>query len=321
MGASVIAAWRWLPAFVRAPVVAFIVLEIGTTATVLPLVGNIKFHPEIPWAFPATLIVVAAFWYYFTGRGYPAATRAVRKDVTRRKSLPLPIWRAAAAPLLLSVMSVASLRLVLPSIFPMDAPKIPFDVTSYPLATIVGLLLAIAVSAGVTEEVAFRGYLQKPLEDAYGIVPALVLTGIAFWFAHVDKVSLSHLPFHLLASAVLGLAAYLTKSLLPAIIGHVLGDALLQPAYVFHQPAFVWSSLTARPLWEATKATTLIERLRMVFHAMDPSHVFESGPNSSFALIAWVFIASSALALPAFIGLARATRVLRVAAEPTARGV
>jgi len=310
------AAWRWLPVFVRAPTVAFVVLEIGTTATVLPLVGNIKFHPEIPWAFPATLIVLAVFWYYFTGGGYPAATRASRKNVTRRKSLPLPIWRAAAAPMLLSVISVASLRLALPSVLPMDVPKIPFDIASFPFATIVGLLLAIAVSAGVAEEVAFRGYLQKPLEDAYGIVPALALTGIAFWFAHTDKVSLSHLPFHLFASILLGLAAYLTKSLLPAIVGHIAGDALLQPAYVFHEPAFVWSSLTARPLWEASNATTLVERLRILCHAMDPSRLFESGPITSFALIAWVFIASSVLALPAFMELARATRILRVAPGP-----
>jgi len=100
------------------------------------------------------------------------------------------------------------------------------------------------------------------------------------------------------------------EALLPAIVGHVAGDALLQPAYVFHQPAFVWSSLTARPLWEASNATTLGERLQMVFQAMDPSRFFESGPSTSFAIIAWVFIASLVLALLAFIRLARATSTL-----------
>ena len=292
--------------------VAFIVLEIGTTATVLPLIGNIKFHPEIPWALPATLIIVGAFWYYFTGGGYPAATRAARNVVTRQKSLPMTIWRAAAAPMLLSVIAVASLRLALPTILPVDAPRIPLHIASLPYATIVGLLLAIAVSAGVVEEVAFRGYLQKPLEDAYGIVPALALTGIAFWYAHADKVSLSHLPFHLFASLLLGLAAYLTKSLLPAIVGHFAGDVLLQPAYVFHRPGFVWSSLTARPLWEAGNAATLGEKLQIIWHAMEPARILQQGPTTSFAIIAWVFIVSSAMALPAFIGLARATRFLRL---------
>jgi hypothetical protein len=86
MGARVMAAWRWLPVIVRAPIVAFVVLNIGTTAGVIPLFANMKFHPEVPWAFPATLIVMAVFWHYFTGGGYPAATRAVRQDVTRLKS-------------------------------------------------------------------------------------------------------------------------------------------------------------------------------------------------------------------------------------------
>jgi len=225
MAARLMAAWRWLPLLVRAPIVAFVVLNIGTTAGVLPLLGNTRFLPGVPWSLPATLLVMAAFWYYFTGGGYPAATRAVRQEATRLKSLPWPIWRAVVLPLLLSLVTVTSLRLALPSILSVEAPKIAIDLSSYPVATVIGLLVSLALSAGIAEEVAFRGYLQQPLEEAYGIVPALLLTGFAFWLAHADKATLTHLPFHLVASIVLGLSAYLTKSLLPAIIGHAAGDA------------------------------------------------------------------------------------------------
>lgn len=162
---------------------------------------------------------------------------------------------------------------------------------------------------------AFRGYLQKPLEDAYGIVPALLLAGVAFWFAHADKVELSHLPFHMVASIVLGLSAYLTKSLLPAIIGHAAGDALLLPAYVFHKPAFIWSALTARPIWEGSGAATLADRLGLIWQAMGPSVLFESGPTRTFAAIAWTFMASAGLTSVAFVGLARVTRKVAVSAE------
>ena len=305
---KVMAAWRWLPVLVRAPVVAFVVVNIGTTAGVLPLFGNMKFLPGVPWALPVTLIVMAAFWYYFTGGGYPSATRAVRRDVTRLKSLPWPIWRAAVLPLLLSLIMVTSLRLALPSILPIEAPRMTIDLSPYPLATVIGLLLSLAVSAGIAEEVAFRGYLQKPLEDTYGIVPALILTGIAFWFAHADKVTLTHLPFHLVASIVLGLAAYLTKSLLPAIIGHAAGDALLLPAYVFRKPAFIWSALAARPVWEASGAATLGEKLRLIWQSLFPFRLLESGPAQTFAIVVWVFVASAFLTFVAFVGLARATR-------------
>ena len=313
MGWKILAAWRWLPALVRAPIVAFVVLNIGATATALPLFGNLKFHPEIPWAFPATLIVLAMFWYYFTGGGFPVATREVRQSVARRKSLPWPIWRATALPLLFSVIAVASFRLVLPSILPVEAPKVPFDLNAYPFLTVAGILFSIIVSAGVVEEVAFRGYLQKPLEDAYGILPALFLTGIAFWLAHIDKVSFSHLPFHLLVSILLGLAAYLTKSLLPAIVGHAAGDALLQPAYLFQKPTFVWSALTAKPVWEHGNATAFDQKARLIMQAMAPSNLTQPGSHQIFAILAWAFIVSAILTAIFFVRLERVSRTERLA--------
>jgi len=27
--------------------------------------GNLKFHPEIPWALPMTLVILALYWAYF----------------------------------------------------------------------------------------------------------------------------------------------------------------------------------------------------------------------------------------------------------------
>ena len=313
MNINVVALWRRLPVLVRALIVAFVVLNIGTTATVLPLIGNVKFHPEIPWAFPATLAILAVFWWYFTGGGWPSSTRELRRDVTRRQILSWPVWRVSLLAIALSVMAVASFRLLLPSILPVDAPTIPLDLTPIPMVTIVGLLASLVVSAAVAEEVAFRGYLQKPLEDAYGIVAALVVTGVGFWFAHIDKVSLSHLPFHMLSSILLGLSAYLTRSLLPAIVGHALGDALLQPAYVFHQPAFVWAALNAKPVWNHANAQTWGEKAVIVFQAVGPSHLLQPGPSQTTAVLFWVFVVSLALSTLALFVLARVTRQERKA--------
>jgi membrane protease YdiL (CAAX protease family) len=308
VSSRVMAVWRWLPVLVRAPIVAFVVSNIGSTAGVLPVFANTKFLPGVPWSLPATALVMATFWYYVTGGGYPAATRAARQEVTRLKSLPWPVWRAAVLPLLLSIVTMTSFRLALPSILPVEAPKVALNVSSYPLGTVIGLLLSIALTAGIVEEVAFRGYLQKPLEDSYGLLPALMVTGVAFWLAHADKATVTHLPFHILASILLGLSAYLTRSLLPAIIGHVLGDALLLPMYAFRKPAFIWSSLAARPLWEGGGAATFGEKLGVVWRAMAPSAIFEATPSRRFAMIAWVFLVGTALTFVAFVGLARVAR-------------
>jgi len=102
--------------------------------------------------------------------------------------------------------------------------------------------------------------------------------------------------------------AYFSRSLLPAIIGHALGDALLLPAYVFHKPGFAWVALIARPVWETGNATTLPEKAILVFQAMDPSRMLEPGPARIFAVLAWTFLVGSVVAAVAFIPLARAAR-------------
>lgn len=47
MPSQIKAAWDWLPVIVRAIVLGW-VLTIGSTVTFLPVLGNLKFHPEIP---------------------------------------------------------------------------------------------------------------------------------------------------------------------------------------------------------------------------------------------------------------------------------
>lgn len=283
---------------VRAPIVAFVVLNIGSTATVIPLVGNLKIFPGIPWALPATALITWLFWLYFTGAGWPAQTRAVREHLTRRKSLPSSIWRRALLPMLLAMITMISLRLLMPSLFPMTAPRLPIDPSAYPIATVLGLALSVALSAGVVEEVAFRGYLQQPLEEKYGIVPAVLITGVAFWFAHVPKVTLSHLPFHLLASVLLGVVVYRTNSLIPAIIGHTVTDALLLPAYGFHKPTFIWSLLTSQPVW--VNATAAADKLRKVLEAISSAQ--------PFAVVFWLFLLSVGLSFLSFKFLPHASR-------------
>ena len=197
---------------------------------------------------------------------------------------------------------------MLPSVVPVAPPSLPIDISVYPVTTVIGLALAIALSAGVVEEIAFRGYLQKSLEDAYGIVPALVLTGIAFWYAHADKVTVSHLPFHLAVSVLLGAATYLTRSLLPAMIGHVLGDALLLPAYVYHRPHVVWSLLTARPVWEGYANETVVDRLHVIVTSLRPSLLLEPSSHP-LAVTGWILILSSIAAVFALQRLARVAAI------------
>jgi membrane protease YdiL (CAAX protease family) len=276
------------------------VLDVGSTCAAVPLFVNTKILTEIPWSLPLTLLLMWLFWLYAIGRGQPAATREYRARMTRRKTLAAPVWRGALLAIMVCLIATWSLRLILPSIEPVDPPHLAIDVRAYPVATVIGLTLALAISAGIVEEVAFRGYLQKSLEEAYGIVPALLVTGVAFWFAHADKVTLSHLPFHVAVSILLGTVTYLTRSLLPAIIAHALGDALLLPAYVYQRPAALWSLLSARPVFEGHATGSL----GAILSAFRPALLLEPGTHL-LAVAGWVLIVSSIVAVLALRHLAR----------------
>lgn len=80
--------------------------------------------------------------------------------------------------------------------------------------------------AGVVEEVAFRGYMQRHLERI-GPTFAILVTSVAFTLAHATH-GLSYLlavaPGFVLASVVYGHLALKSKSIVPGISLHVAGD-------------------------------------------------------------------------------------------------
>jgi membrane protease YdiL (CAAX protease family) len=302
------AAWSWLPVIVRAIILGFVLLTIGSTVTFLPLLGNLKFHPEIPWAFPFTIVVLAIYGAYFSGWGPPAGTQDARKRLARASFPSARIWRAATPAMVFGIIALVTLRLLLPSLMPVRAPSVSISLSSYPLPTIVGALLSIATIAAVTEEIAFRGYMQKPLEEAYGIVPALLIVGIMFWAAHLGHdITVTHLPFQMSASIALGLLVYLTRSLIPAMIAHGAADILLQPAYLFRHPEFVWKALSAHPVWEGV-ASTFPRVLVTIGRALSPKHMLAGDPFQIFTVAAWVFVISTLLTVFAFVNLRRASR-------------
>jgi membrane protease YdiL (CAAX protease family) len=302
------AAWNWLPVIVRAIILGFVLLTIGSTVAFLPLLGNLKFYPEIPWAFPVTVVVLAIYGAYFSGWGPPAGTRDARKRLARASLPSARIWRAAIPAMVFGIIALVALRLLLASLMPVRAPSVSIALSSYSLATIIGALLSIAMIAAVTEEMAFRGYMQKLLEEAYGIVPAVLIVGIMFWVAHLDHgITITHLPFQMSASIALGLLVYLTRSLIPAMIAHGAADMLLQPAYLFRHPEFVWKALSARPIWEGV-TSTFPGILLTIVRALSPKHIFAGDPFQIFTIAAWVLVISTLLAIFAFINLQRVSR-------------
>ena len=90
-------------------------------------------------------------------------------------------------------------------------------------AFLVLVTLAISVLPGFSEEMLFRGYCQSRLLKRLPPIAALAISSVAFAAAHLDPV---HVVGVLPLGIWLGVVAWLSRSIWPAIICHTANNAL-----------------------------------------------------------------------------------------------
>ncbi len=84
------------------------------------------------------------------------------------------------------------------------------------------------MTAGICEEIGYRGYLQKPLEKKYGPIVAITISSIIFIVIHLHQAWLASIIVPIIPiSFMIGYLAYATNSLIPGIIAHVSFDIIL----------------------------------------------------------------------------------------------
>jgi hypothetical protein len=108
-------------------------------------------------------------------------------------------------------------------------------------------VIVASLVAGICEETGFRGYMQRPLEARYGPATAIVLTTVVFMLAHVHQAWVTALFVPgVIASVMLGVLAYASRSLIPSMIGHAVMD-------IFNFGYWWWQLLghyNRRPIFE-----------------------------------------------------------------------
>jgi membrane protease YdiL (CAAX protease family) len=196
----------------RAVLAGMLVALIGTIPRNLLFAANLRFYPDFPWAVPVTAVYLWLFWRY----GAQRSERARANPVAGR----LWAWALTAGGLGIVTLVVA-LRLVNRWIVLPDQQLPPF--AGVPRSTVLALLLLAAPVAGVVEEVAFRGYMQRPIERRYGLVVAILVTGTMFAVAHLDFTPVLW-PYYVAVAAIYGVVTSLTDSIKPAIVLHTAGN-------------------------------------------------------------------------------------------------
>jgi membrane protease YdiL (CAAX protease family) len=258
---------------------AFFILAVGQGVWGALLVGNLRTSPAIPWCAPVMAIVLWLFWQYLDGKGWPRSTAETRRCYLRAKRVPGSVFTWALVAGVLSIVSLAGLWIVLFQLVKMS-PNVIDDFSKYPPLTAALVIVMASLVSPITEEAAFRGYCQSILERAFTAAPAILISSIFFTAAHVvHGLRWPKLLVYFLVGVVFGVTANLTKSILPALPVHIIGDLTFF--------VLVWPHDAARQL------------------------VRDAGPDTWFWIHVAHTVAFAALAIPSFLKLSKVSQSVR----------
>lgn len=281
--------WLRIPVLVRAVVIGLAVGLLGTVTWSRLVVANTRYLTSIPWAAALMAPVLVAYWFYFVrGRGWPDGTADARRLGARANRVPDHLWGPALGAGALGLVATLLLQGVLARMIVLPRQQ-DLDPSQYPGITVFAWLVMSALVSGVVEETAFRGYMQGGIERRHGLTTAILVTGGVFGLSHFNhpEVGIALLPFYLAVAAVYGLLAAATNSTLPGMVLHAGGN--LFSAFSFF--------LQGRSEWELT--------------ALPPPTIWQAGLDTAFLANLAAFVVLGAAAAFAYRSLFNAARVER----------
>lgn len=197
---------------------------VGTLAWVGLIGLNTREYPEVPWAAVTMATVLVLMLVWLNGHGWPRRTSAFRRDHLRLWQPPPGAWSGESLTTILGLIGALAGLSGLYVLIAASRP--PVDVTAYAVALRWSSLLMSPAVAGVVEEMAFRGYMQRHLERI-GPTFAILVTSVVFTLLHAAQ-GLPYLltlgPGIFLASTVYGYLALKSGSILPGMALHFAGD-------------------------------------------------------------------------------------------------
>jgi len=220
--------WNSIPTWLRAIITGIALLIPIVTLIQLVIYRNVTSLSEIPWSAVITFVLLGLYWQFATGNEYPFGKSSYREKysgVSNSTGISLlSNWKLGVS-LLMFVFAVNSIGFAFFS--PEDT--IQFEtikfIGSAPQPTVLFLYLALAITAGLVEEIVFRGYIQNMISEKYGIKIAFVFVGILFTLIHFLPIEL-YLPYFIVSLAF-SWVAYATGSVVLGIIAHAVFDFIV----------------------------------------------------------------------------------------------
>ena len=182
-----------------------------------------------PLAAFAEAIFLGLFLWWTSGGGPPHSTEAARAAAFRRGRLSSTQWFWGLAGAFFFAATIhASIVLLFRLVpFPAAAFRQGYDLSFIPSQVLRWLAIVFsAISAGICEEIGFRGHMQRPIELRHGAPAAILISSSFFLALHLSKAWAipGMIPIVFGAGVLLGLLAWSSGSLIPGMIGHIVMD-------------------------------------------------------------------------------------------------
>lgn len=216
--------WARLPVSVRAIISG---LLIGLVAANLwpPLLLSLG----VPLAALTEIAFLSLYVWWCRGGGPPRTMQASRAIAFRHSALTPGQWAWGLLAALFFAATVHASIVILFRLlpYPVELFRRGYDFSFIPSLPLKWLAVVIsATSAGICEETGFRGYMQRPIELRHGPRTAIFISSLFFCILHLNKdwAVAGMVPIVFGAGLLLGLLAWSSNSLIPAMVGHVVMD-------------------------------------------------------------------------------------------------
>lgn len=183
---------------------------------------NVRVRPDLPWAAATTVVYLAVFVAWLSGWGPPRRSAQQRRDRLRLWPRSAPDADGVSTGAIISLLVLVYVAYVAISRLSPTPDLSAYPTTAYRWS----MFLMGGLTAGVVEEVAFRGYVQTGIER-FDRENAVWITSLVFVASHITQGIGAVLilgPGLFVASMLYGTLARRTGTILPGMVIHVLGD-------------------------------------------------------------------------------------------------
>jgi membrane protease YdiL (CAAX protease family) len=239
------------------------------------IAANLATTPAIPWAVGVMAVVLWLIWQYLGGRWWPRSTSHARRERLRANPLPANVFAWALIAGALSIVAQAGWWKLASGFAAVSGSVLP-DMSKYPWLTATLAVVMGSLVSPILEQAGFWGYCQSMLERTFSGPAAIVMTAILFAI-------LPHPPMHVVlwpklilfffTGLTFSVMAYLTKSILPGMVVHILG-LLVFFTLVFRNEvaqsgpdAWLWMHATQTIVFAALSVTAFIRLRRLTARA------------------------------------------------------